>query len=87
MSESPSLGHLLREHLELAWTLRRLRIRLDSERCAGLWECYEVCPVDCWAPDRERGVVVLQNEEDCIACGACVLQCAAGAIKLEVSHA
>jgi NAD-dependent dihydropyrimidine dehydrogenase PreA subunit len=87
MPDSPSLRELLNEHIRLALTLRRLRIHFNPERCAGLWECYQVCPVDCWRPDDERGLVILQNEEACIACNACVLQCTENAIELRVPDA
>jgi NAD-dependent dihydropyrimidine dehydrogenase PreA subunit len=86
VTSGPNWRSLLGEHLELALTLRRLKIFFDPALCQGVWECYEVCPVDCWLPDRERGIVILQNEENCIACGACVLQCPENAIQLGVPH-
>jgi NAD-dependent dihydropyrimidine dehydrogenase PreA subunit len=76
------LRSVLKEHWHLAWTLRRVEIHFDRARCKGVWECYEVCPVACWTPDRERRKVVFHSGEDCIACGACVLQCPQGAIEL-----
>jgi len=84
MSQSPSLGSLLREHVSLALSLRQLQIYFDPTRCQGVWDCYEVCPVGCWLPDLDRGVVVLQHIDRCIACNACVLQCPEGAIELKV---
>ena len=83
---APGWRSLLGEHVELAWTLRRLKIVLDPSLCQGVWECYEVCPVGCWLPDWDHKVVKLVNEESCIACGACVLQCPEHAIKLSVHH-
>lgn len=80
--ESPRLWDLLKEHWHLALHLRTMGIVFDAERCVGAFECYEVCPVDCWKPDRASGVVIFQNAESCIACGACVLQCPEDAIKL-----
>jgi NAD-dependent dihydropyrimidine dehydrogenase PreA subunit len=70
------------EHIHLARTLRGLSIRFDADRCRGRWQCYEVCPVGCWTPDRGRGKVVFQDPLRCIACGACVLQCPEAAIDL-----
>jgi len=82
MAESPGLGSLLAEHWRLARQLRHLRIHFDAARCKGVWECYEVCPVGCWLPDRVRGAAIFQDGEGCIACGACVLQCPERAIEL-----
>jgi NAD-dependent dihydropyrimidine dehydrogenase PreA subunit len=80
--ESPGMWDLLKEHWHLALHLRSMRIVFDAERCVGVYECYEVCPVDCWKPDQASGVVIFQNAEACIACGACVLQCPEDAIEL-----
>jgi len=47
-----------------------------------MWQCYEVCPVDCWTPDKATRKVQYHDPEKCIACGACVLQCPEDAIEL-----
>ena len=83
---NPGWRSLLGDHVELARTLRSLTIVLDPSLCLGVWECYEVCPVGCWLPDWDRGVAMLNNEDDCIACGACVLQCPEKAIELRLPH-
>ena len=76
------LRQLLRE--EWAWftAVRSKAARLDQARCRGCWTCYEVCPVGCFRPDRERHVVRLPDRGRCVACGACVLQCPEGALRL-----
>ena len=79
---SPRLIDLLEEHWLLALHLRGMRIIFHPELCTGALECVEVCPVDCWKPDQASGTVLFQNEEACIACGACVLQCPEAAIEL-----
>lgn len=82
MSEGPNMGSLLAEHWYLARKLRSLKIYFAPERCKGLWQCYEVCPVGCWMPDYDAHCVVFHQGERCIACGACVLQCPEEAIEL-----
>ena len=84
MSDSPGMRDLLLEHWKLARTLRRLEIVFDPERCIGYFDCYEVCPVDCWRIDDRGDKVEFIGASRCIACNACVLQCSADAIELKV---
>ena len=81
-SAQPTFWSSLAEHWHLARKLRGLRIHFNAEKCAGDWQCYEVCPVGCWTPDRERHKAVFHDSEQCIACGACALQCPGDAIEL-----
>ncbi|MCK4901169.1 MAG: ferredoxin family protein [Anaerolineales bacterium] len=83
MSPQPTLRSSLLEHLQLSRNLRSLKIYFDPGRCTGAWECYEVCPVNCWMPDRGLHIVIFHDPEQCIACKACVLQCPEGAIELK----
>lgn len=81
---NPSLKELLFEHLELALTLRKLQIYFDPDKCSGVWECVQVCPVGCWDADQASSKAVHVHPVRCIACGACALQCPEGAIELRV---
>ena len=83
MSMQPTLKSSLLEHLKFARELRNLKIHFYPEKCKGVWQCYEVCPIGCWTPDRQKRVSVFHDAEKCIACGACVLQCPEGAIELK----
>jgi NAD-dependent dihydropyrimidine dehydrogenase PreA subunit len=47
-----------------------------SKGCEG---CVEACPVDA----LERKKILEINEDLCINCGACVVACEKGAIKME----
>ena len=64
--------------------LRHLQIRFDPQLCTGTWQCYEVCPIGCWSPDFDNHIAVFEDGGQCVACGACVLQCKPKAIRLEV---
>jgi NAD-dependent dihydropyrimidine dehydrogenase PreA subunit len=72
----------LKEELSHITAARRLQIRYDRDKCTGVWQCYEVCPVGCWTPDPAARKVIFQDGDRCIACGACVLQCPEEAIEL-----
>jgi NAD-dependent dihydropyrimidine dehydrogenase PreA subunit len=82
MSTQPTPVSLLKEHLKFARELRFLEIHFHPERCKGVWQCYNVCPVGCWTPDYANRKVVFHDGKRCIACGACVLQCPQYAIEL-----
>jgi NAD-dependent dihydropyrimidine dehydrogenase PreA subunit len=79
----PTFWSSLSEHWRIARSLRSMRIYFFPEKCAGIWQCYEVCPVGCWTPDEEHHKVVFHHPERCIACNACVLQCPEGAVELK----
>ncbi len=76
----------MREMLTKEWQtvrqLRHLHIQFDPCRCAGTWQCYEVCPIGCWTPNHQTGRAEFHDGDRCVACGACVLQCKPKAIQL-----
>lgn len=82
MSSEPTLWSSLGEHWQLARRLRNLKIHFDPEKCRGVWECFEVCPVNCWTADYASQKVIFHDPKRCIACKACVIQCPEGAIEL-----
>lgn len=75
---------MLKEEMKHLTVARRLQIHFDRDKCTGVWECYQVCPVGCWMPDLEGRRAIFHDGDRCIACGACVLQCPEGAIELTV---
>jgi NAD-dependent dihydropyrimidine dehydrogenase PreA subunit len=67
---------------------RRWSITLDRQRCEGIYSCWEVCPKACFeksppesAGDRRK--VDLAHSEQCICCGACIVQCPEDALYFE----
>jgi len=84
MEENPKMTDLLLEHLELARTLRKLKIYFYPDKCVGVWQCVQVCPVNCWEKDPSARKAIFIHPENCIACNACVLQCPEKAIELKV---
>jgi NAD-dependent dihydropyrimidine dehydrogenase PreA subunit len=83
MTTEPTLRSSLKDNLKIARELRSLQIHFYPEKCKGVWQCYNVCPIGCWTPDYEKRVVIFHDGERCIACGACVLQCPQDAIELK----
>ncbi|MBE0477003.1 MAG: 4Fe-4S binding protein [Coriobacteriia bacterium] len=57
-------------------------LRLDRELCTGCRECMEVCPQGVFAVAEDRKVRI-SDLDGCMECGACALNCSAGAISLK----
>ena len=59
-------------------------IRFDAEKCVGCNRCANICQVDIFIPNPEKGKppIVLYPGE-CYYCGSCVMVCPRpGAIEL-----
>ena len=56
-------------------------LRYDPELCSGCRMCSTVCPHSVFAQNGSRAKLV--HPEDCMECGACRLNCAPGAIKVD----
>jgi NAD-dependent dihydropyrimidine dehydrogenase PreA subunit len=54
---------------------RLWRIVLDTKRCKGAGFCEQVCPRDVFEVDHHRRVAALPGAEQCVQCGACIVQC------------
>lgn len=62
---------------------RGWRIRLDLERCAGIYRCWEVCPEACFEKHENERKIALAHDERCVRCGACIVQCPQDALYFE----
>jgi NAD-dependent dihydropyrimidine dehydrogenase PreA subunit len=54
---------------------RLLRIELDPSLCRGAGFCEQVCPKDVFEIDTEKRLAMLPRQEQCVQCGACIVQC------------
>ena len=61
-----------------------LRLSVVEDGCIGCKLCWEVCPVDCFAP-TDRHTYALVNPDLCEGCMACVIQCPTDTIVNEVA--
>jgi NAD-dependent dihydropyrimidine dehydrogenase PreA subunit len=59
---------------------RLLSIVLDTERCKGAGFCKQVCPTDVFEVDDDRRLASLPRAEQCVQCGACIVQCSFDAL-------
>lgn len=54
---------------------RLLRIDLDPKLCKGAGSCEQVCPTNVFEMDHARHLVRLPRADQCVQCGACIVQC------------
>jgi ferredoxin len=66
---------------EAAW-----HIKLDLERCKGVYFCWQVCPEACFEKREDLRKVEIAHSDRCIRCGACVVQCPTDALAFEDSR-
>lgn len=62
---------------------RLLRIALDEEPCRGAGFCQQVCPKRVFELDEDRRKATLPRAEECVQCGACIVQCPFDALHFE----
>lgn len=56
-------------------------LEFDPEACIGCGKCAEVCPHQVFAMSDERARLV--ERDRCMECGACRMNCPAGAIRVD----
>jgi NAD-dependent dihydropyrimidine dehydrogenase PreA subunit len=61
----------------------RFRIELVADRCTGAAECLQVCPRNVLELHHHR--IELARPDDCIRCGACIVQCPEDALRFRFS--
>jgi NAD-dependent dihydropyrimidine dehydrogenase PreA subunit len=62
---------------------RHWQITLDTDRCAGVYNCWEVCPKACFEKRADVRKIDLAHDDRCIRCGACIVQCPMDALYFE----
>jgi NAD-dependent dihydropyrimidine dehydrogenase PreA subunit len=62
---------------------RLLRVALDPDRCKGIGFCEQVCPTHVFEVDHDGRLASLARPEQCVQCGACIVQCPFDALCFE----
>jgi NAD-dependent dihydropyrimidine dehydrogenase PreA subunit len=65
---------------------RFLKVKLDEEKCKGAGLCEQVCPRNCYEVDRDRNIAAIPRSDQCVQCGACIVQCPCDALYFESPH-
>lgn len=56
-------------------------VELVEQRCTGAAECVQVCPRDVLKMDGSARKVQIARPENCLRCGACIVQCPDDALQ------
>jgi ferredoxin len=54
---------------------RQFEITLDEDKCKGAVYCELVCPRNCFEVDRKKHLAMIPRRNQCVHCGACIVQC------------
>lgn len=55
---------------------------INKEKCIGCQKCVQICTMDVFGAQKEKGVPVVQFPKECWHCRACILDCPADAIEM-----
>jgi NAD-dependent dihydropyrimidine dehydrogenase PreA subunit len=64
----------------------RFNVTLDTEKCCGDGVCEQVCPRNCFDIDTARRIAIMAQTDQCIRCGACIVQCPCDALYFKNSN-
>lgn len=62
---------------------RLLKVTVDEKKCRGDGVCIEVCPRNCFELAAGRQVAIMPRADQCVQCGACIVQCPCDALRFE----
>ena len=61
---------------------RNLKVILNKDKCKGAASCEVVCPKNCFDVKKGRSASI-SRLDDCVQCGACIVQCPFDALYFE----
>jgi NAD-dependent dihydropyrimidine dehydrogenase PreA subunit len=65
----------------LKYLAETVTLELEPDLCTGCGLCLQVCPHDVFRLEGRKAVI--NDRDSCMECGACVLNCAFGALQVE----
>ncbi|MHA2029615.1 MAG: HgcAB-like fusion protein [Candidatus Kariarchaeaceae archaeon] len=64
---------------------RVFTIKIHEDQCTGIGDCKLVCPKNCFEFVEGMEYITIPRTNDCVQCGACIVQCPEDALYFENS--
>jgi len=58
-------------------------LHFDTAKCTSCNRCVDICPIDLMIPAKKGKTPTAAYPDECWYCGCCVMECPAGAIRME----
>jgi len=55
-------------------------LKIDENLCNGCKICFDICPMDVFRMDEDRGKAFIKYQRECQSCFLCEVECPKGAI-------
>lgn len=65
---------------------RLFTIKIIQDQCTGIGDCELVCPRNCFEFKDDVEYITIPRIDDCVQCGACIVQCPEDALYFENSQ-
>ena len=62
-----------------------IQVVITEEKCTGIsacGKCVQVCPVNIFAAEEDRPLVIEENQDECTLCDLCLEECTPDAVVL-----
>jgi len=65
---------------------RLFKVILDKDKCRGAGFCEQVCPRNCFEVYKKQHTADMPRSEQCVQCGACIVQCPYDALYFQTPN-
>lgn len=56
-----------------------------EKKCMGFGFCEQICLRNCFILDKNQHLIKISRDDQCVQCGACIVQCSFDALSFKTS--